>query len=210
MTPTALKTRMAHAAILVACLLLLPQLAAARVGVTIKNIAPTPHHVEPGATRDEIATAIEAAANTVNWTMLKRTEEGELELSLTVRNRHVAIVKVGFDETDFWIDYHASTHLNYNPKPTVQWRNHKRFEIPGPRIHPNYNLWVAELAKTIATEAEFLVGVPKKWKELTDPAPPKSAPLGVADRIEALSRRLSEGEISQEEFDEGTARLLDA
>jgi len=209
MTPTALKTRKTQAAILVACLLLLPQIAMARPSVTIKNIAPTPHHVEPGAARDEIAAAIEAAAGRANWMVLPPSKKGELRLSLTVRRRHVAIVTVGFDETNFWIDYRGSTHLNYNANPTVQWRNSKRLEIPGPRIHPNYNLWVAELAKTIETEAEFLVGVPKKWKELIDPPTPKSALLGVADRLEELARQLSEGEISRAEFDEQKARLLD-
>ena len=60
-----------------------------------------------------------------------------------MRRTHEAVVTIGYDELNFWIDYKDSKNLNYNPKDLIRKRKgDRRVVTKGPRIHPNYNRWL--------------------------------------------------------------------
>jgi hypothetical protein len=173
-----------------------PSFAAA--SVTIRNIPPTPHFAPVGTPLADLAEAIRQAANEQGWRIIAEAP-GVMQASLHVRS-HEAVVSIGFDESNFWIEYADSVNLDYSPDNLKRTRN--RGEIRGPRIHRNYNTWVDQLAKRIAIYAK----APPRAKS-TDAAPSRN-PIMIADELEKLDGLRERGVLSQEEFDQQKARLL--
>jgi len=168
--------------------------------VTIKNIPPT-HHLAPiGTSLADLAAAIRAAATERGWRITDESP-GLMHATLVVRTHRASIV-IGFDESNFWIEYRDSLNLDYNPDDVRTTRNKRLLIIKGPRIHKNYNLWVEQLAESIVINAEF----PPKSNP-TDVAPGGS-PLLIADELEKLDALRERGVLTQEEFDQQKAKLL--
>lgn len=175
-----------------------PSTAAARAE-TIRNISPTPHLVPAGTPLVDLAAAIKVAADELNWTVMREVP-GVILLSLEVR-AHEAVVIVGYDESNYWIDYSDSFNLDYSPKDRKLAGRNRRV-IKGPRIHHNYNLWVGKLAKRIERRAKSPPRV-----IMADPASSRK-PILVADELEKLDALRERGVLSQEEFDRQKLKLL--
>jgi len=175
---------------------LAPPIAAA--STTIRNIAPTPHSAPVGTPLAAISAAVRLAANQQGWII---TEEmpGVMQASLRVRT-HTAMITIGFDESNYWIDYRDSVNLDYNPNDRRKTKT--RRAMKGPRIHRNYNLWVAQLAEGIADQAKS-----PPSPNLTDSAPSVN-PILIADELEKLNALRERGILTQEEFDQQKAKLL--
>ena len=173
-----------------------PSFAAA--SVTIRNTPPTPHFAPAGTPLADLAAAIRKAANEEGWRIIAEAP-GVMQASLHVRS-HEAVVSIGFDESNFWIEYADSVNLDYNPNGLRKTRT--RREVKGPRIHRNYHGWVDQLAKEIAIYAK----APPRAKS-TEAAPSKN-PIMIADELEKLDALRERGVLSQEEFDQQKARLL--
>ena len=141
--------------------------------------------------------AIRIAVDQEGW-VVEAVTPGMIIASLRVRS-HKAVVTIGFDESNFWIDYLDSTNLKYRSDEYVQ---HLGSWLNGPVIHGNYNLWVKLLAKSIAiyarnpTETNSTYTVPSK------------APILIADELEKLDALRERGVLSQEEFDQQKMKLL--
>jgi hypothetical protein len=181
-------------------LLLAPAIAtAAQPSKTIENIPPWPHRAPVGTSPDRLVAAITAAAEDQGWRVI--AEEPGVVTAILVRRTHEAVVTIGYDELNFWIDYKDSKNLNYNPKDRIRKRKGDRRVISkGPRIHPNYNRWVAELADQI----ELQMQNPPKPK----PKPSNALPLPIADELDKLDELRQRGVLTQREFDQHKARLL--
>lgn len=178
---------------------------AARPSVTLENIASSPHHAPEGASLGEIGQWIAVGASRGGWVLMKQ-EPGRMTLRLEVR-RHVAMVDVTYDETDFSIAYRDSINLNYSEKGKARFVNKRRIEIPGPRIHRNYNRWVNELADEIRIS---LVN-PPRLRDLRDSppeAPSQPFAASLADEIERLAGQRDRGLLTDEEFEKAKAKLL--
>ncbi len=186
-------------------LAILPAVAtAAKPSVTIENVSNSPHGAAPDASLEDLQGWIEASAAWQRWSVLQ-SEPGRAILRVDVR-RHTAIVDVTYDENDFSIAYRDSINLNYSEKGNKRWVNKRRIETPGPRIHPNYNRWVADLANTI----RLYVSNPPLAREVEAPRRSStSIAPSIADEIERLEAMRERGAITDEEFSKAKARLLD-
>jgi hypothetical protein len=165
---------------------------------TIQNIPPTPHLAPAGTSLADLAAYIKFAAAEEGWTAVAEAP-GVIRASMRARS-HKAVVTIGFDEVNFWIEYRDSVNLDYNPKGRKARKNWP--EIKGPRIHRNYNLWVKQLAKSIEIYAET---PPISYD--AEPAP-SEAPILIADELEKLDALRARGVLTQEEFDKQKAKLL--
>ena len=102
-----------------------------------------------------------------------------------------------FLELNFWIDYKDSKNLDYNPKDLMgRDRGKRRIVTKGPRIHPNYNRWVAELADQIRLQMQ------------NPPKRSNASPLLIADELDKLDKLRLRGVLTQGEFDQQKAKLL--
>jgi hypothetical protein len=176
--------------------LLAPEIAtAAQRSKTIANIPPRPHYSPADVSPEQLVATITAAAGDKGWRIIG--EAPGVLTALLVRRSHKAVVTIGYDESSFWIDYKDSNNLNYNPKDLMGMGRHRgRIVTKGPRIHPNYNLWVAALADRIAYKTRY---------------PPKlsnAPPLPIADELDRLEGLRERGVLTQEEFDQQKAKLL--
>jgi hypothetical protein len=167
---------------------------------TIQNISPTPHLAPAGTSLADLAAAIRAAAAERGWRITDESP-GLMHATLVVRTHRASIV-IGFDASNFWIEYRDSLNLDYNPDDLRTKRNARLHVIKGPRIHANYNVWVERLAESIVINAEF----PPKSNP-TDAAPAGSQLL-IADELEKLDALRERGVLTQEEFDNQKAKLL--
>ncbi len=165
---------------------------------TIRNIAPTHHFAPAGTPLATISAAIKLAANAHGWIITQETP-GTMLATLRIRT-HKAIVTIGFDESNYWIEYRDSTNLDYNPNDRKKTRTMRA--IKGPRIHRNYNIWIAQLAESIMDYARY---------------PPKSFPttdtncenlLLIADELGKLDALRERGVLTREEFNRQKAKLL--
>jgi hypothetical protein len=171
--------------------------------VGIRNIPPTPHHAASEASLSQIATSIKQAAEDRNWKVTSEAP-GLLTVRLWVRNRHLAIVQIGFDNENYWIDYLDSENLEYVKEV---W---KAGLIQGsdwwldaePKIHRNYNRWVESLAKSI----EYHIANPIPAAE-TQPVSSDSLHL-IADELEKLDALRVRGILTQQEFEQQKEKLL--
>jgi hypothetical protein len=177
--------------------LLAPAIAtAAQRSTTIENISPRPHFTPAEASPEQLVAAIRVAAEEQGWRIIGKSPG--VMTAVLVRRSHEAVVTIGYDESSFWIDYKDSKNLNYNPKDLRQRRGKDRqgIVIKGPRIHRNYNLWVAELANQIA------------YRTQDPPRLSKEPPLLIADELDKLDQLRQRGVLTQEEFDQQKAKLL--
>jgi len=170
---------------------------------TIVDIPPTPHRAPAGTPLPDIAASIKQAAKDRTW-VITDEDPGVLTADLLVRYKHRAIVRIGYDDLNYWIEYLDSENLDYSEKDR---RRHTRpgrsaEVIKGPRIHKNYNRWVRYLAKAI----EFRTGNPPR--ALVTNENTGREPVFVADEIEKLDALRKRGVLTQKEFEHQKAKLL--
>ena len=91
-----------------------------------------------GKTAAQVKDAIIRAASANRWTV--REDGGRLEATLNVRNKHRIVVDIPFDADKYSLLYKNSSNMNYAACEG------ERF------IHPNYNVWVDRLNKSIQSE----------------------------------------------------------
>ena len=162
---------------------------------TLENIPPRPHFTPAEAYPEQLVAAIIAAAEHKGWRIIGEAP-GVVTAVLLIRS-HEAVVTIGYDESSFWVDYKDSTNLNYNPKDLMGTaKNRRNIVTKGPRIHPNYNRWVAMFADQIA------------YKALNPPKFSNAPPLLIADELDKLDKLRQRGVLTQEEFDQQKAKLL--
>ncbi len=118
--------------------------------------------------------------------------------TLWIRN-HQAAVRIGYDDSQYWIEYLGSENLDYTTQgiPLPRGRVMK-----GPRIHPNYNLWVRSLAKAIEIRAKNTLRAVASDKVSAEQR------LFIADELEKLDALRERGVLTQEEFDQRKVKLL--
>ncbi len=185
-------------------LLLAPVIAtAAQRSKTIENVPPWPHLAPVGTSPDRLVTAITAAAEYLGWRIIG--EAPGVVTAILMRRTHEAVVTIGYDELNFWINYKDSKNLNYNLKDlTGRVGSRRSIVTKGPRIHPNYNRWVAELADQIALQMQS----PPKWSNENPSNQSDASPLLVADELDKLDKLRLRGVLTQGEFDQQKAKLL--
>lgn len=176
---------------------------AALASETIRNIAPTPHGIEAGTPLEVIEQALVQAAAEQQWFGALESP-GVIVVSTTIRT-HRATVAIGFDATNFWIDFRDSSNLDFNPKDLLRQdagaAGRPRIVKKGPRIHRNYNLWVEELAHHIAVRARSIAVADRT-------SAPACGPALVADELDKLDRLRQRGVLTQAEFDAQKQKLL--
>ncbi|MBW2494953.1 MAG: SHOCT domain-containing protein [Deltaproteobacteria bacterium] len=179
------------------CVLLMTavEATAAQKSKPLENIPPRLHLAPAGTAPDRIAAAIALAAENQGWRIIEEAP-GTLT-AILFRRSHEAVVVIGYDETNFWIDYKDSKNLNYTTKARKRrTKGQVHGGSTGPRIHPNYNQWVAELADEIVLRTQR-------------PPEPNGEPARlIADELEKLDELRQRGVLTQEEFDARKAKLL--
>ena len=183
-------------------LLLAPVIStAAQKSKTIENIAPRPHLAPAETSPEQLVAGITAATEDQRWQIIG--EAPGVVTTRLVRRAHEAVVTIGYDETNFWIDYKDSKNLSYNPKdlmkpptPLHMGKGGRQIRTKGPRIHPNYNQWVAALANQIEIAMQ------------NPPNRSRTSPLPIADELDKLDKLRRRGVLTQEEFDQQKTKLL--
>lgn len=89
-------------------------------------------------TMNDVGDAITRAGGGLGWRMRKESE-GHMIGTLALR-KHVAVVDITYNKSDFSIRYKDSTNLNYD----------------GTQIHSNYNGWIQNLEQAILAEISAL------------------------------------------------------
>lgn len=169
------------------------------IQATLRNIPRTPHTAVMGSSLEQIQSAIESAVQLRGW-RVDSSSPGKIRASIWVRHKHHAVVDIGFDELDFWIDYVSSENLDYDPTDRRPTQARGR-GMKGPRIHKNYNGWVELLAREIPLVVH---NPPPPQKQRTSPT---GVPL-IADELEKLHSLVERGVLSPEEFDAQKKKLL--
>ncbi len=172
----------------------------AKASTTLRNIPPTRHFAPAGTAPVDLAEAIKFAVSEQGWRVVAEAP-GIIQASLHVRT-HDAVVNIGFDESNFWIEYQSSVNLDYNPNGRRKTRTARMRAVKGPRIHRNYNIWVHDLATRIAARMK----VPPQAN--VSRSGPSDGLILIADELEKLDALRERGVLSQEEFDQQKARLL--
>ena len=195
----------------------------AHATVPLENVAARPHGASPSVTLEQIRASITRAASERGWSLVESAPE-RVRVSIVVRDRHEATVDVRFDAETFSIGYVDSINLDYSstgvpPEKRSQKSTLRRltteqtFDL-GPRIHPNYNKWVARLADQIErriAEARPIVpaastpGTSETAGSTTQTAEP---PVLVADELEKLDALRERGVLTEAEFQAQKAKLL--
>ena len=189
---------------------------AAQRSRTLENVGPRPHYAPSGTSDEQLAAAIRSAAEEEGW-LITAAAPGVMEALLLIRS-HRAEVTIRYDESNFSITYADSWNLNYNPKDLrkrgSRW-DKSRIVTKGPRIHPNYNVWVSELADRISVR----LGAPPELKRtdsrvVSDGGQQPGGPgqdggsLFVADEIDKLDELRQRGVLTRDEFERLKQRLL--
>ena len=166
---------------------------------TIRNFPPAPHRAPAGTPPADLAAAIKAAGAELHWEVAGESP-GAVKLRFRIR-AHEAIVVIGYDDSNYWIDYSDSINLDYNPNDyRVPGRSGRL--VKGPRIHHNYNIWVDQLYR----EVERQMQTPPK--AVVGNQIPSKAPILIADELEKLDALRRRGILTQEEFDRQKMKLL--
>ncbi len=126
------------------------------MAATIRNIPPSPHLAPAAASSAGIAAAIKMGVADMGWSVVAESA-GLIQARLDIRT-HMALVTIGFDESNYWIDYQDSSNLGYSASDSVKHRGHRKIVVKGPRIHQNYNLWIGNLAASIEARTRALIG----------------------------------------------------
>lgn len=169
---------------------------------TIQNIPPTPHYAPPGTPLADLAEAVKRGVASSTWQIVGEAP-GSATAVLRIRS-HMAKVVIRYDESDYQIDYSDSLNLNFRPNGLRRTGPRSRV-IEGPSIHPNYNVWVRELASGIETN---LRTPPKSADPPAAEANAASMPSMIADELDKLDALRQRGVLTQQEFDEQKAKLL--
>ncbi len=165
---------------------------------TLQNIPHRPHGAPVGTPLPNIEAAIKSAAQDLGW-YTAEDAPGILRAFLVIRS-HEAEVAIGYDETNFWIDYRDSVNLNYRPDGLRATKTRRAEK--GPRIHKNYNAWVSRLADRISARAK---NPPKATSGAANTA---DQILLIADELEKLDGLRQRGVLTQAEFDAQKKKLL--
>ena len=91
-------------------------------------------------TDDQVKKAIIAGANLKGWTA-KEEGPGKLTLTIVVRNKHTAVIDVGYSNKGYSIKYVSSINLDYEVEDGKEL------------IHHNYTRWINNLILSIKTVA---------------------------------------------------------
>jgi hypothetical protein len=107
-------------------------------GAPVYNVTSATMASPPGATQEQVATAIKRARLSKGWQMIDKGPS-EIEGRLNLRS-HLAVVSITFDTKQFSITYKDSNDLKYD----------------GSTIHRNYNGWVQNLEQAILAQTAGL------------------------------------------------------
>lgn len=165
----------------------------------IVNFAPHPHGAPDSSTLEAIGDSIAEGALEAGWYVVERAP-GDISLSITVRGKHKATVRVEFDEERVSLRYEDSVNLDYSPDGFTRRIGHHEYHVEGPRIHRNYNVWVTKLANRI----DFRIAHPLVHPERGTSANP---PL-IADELEKLDKLRQRGVLTDAEFEHQKMKLL--
>ncbi len=110
-------------------------LAGCSKSVPLQNINESPVPTAYNMTASDVAKAIRTAAITKRWT-ISEEKPGYMEASITVRNKHTAVVGIPYTDKTYNIEYIRSSNLNHK----------------GDKIHRNYRKWVTLLDREIQAE----------------------------------------------------------
>ncbi len=115
--------------------------ATARRGVAVQNYDNVPIVRPDGAllTSKRVREAIVRATQRNNW-IIEQDAAGLVVATFSIKGKHSLTVDIRFSESQFSIDYHGSSNLNYTQG------------AGGPVIHPAYNKEVKVLLDTITAE----------------------------------------------------------
>jgi hypothetical protein len=115
--------------------------AVARRGVAVQNYENVPIVRADGAllTIKRVREAVVRASQRNKW-IIEQDASGLVVATFSIKGKHSLTVEVRFSESQFSIDYHGSSNLNYTQGPG------------GPMIHPAYNKEVKALLDAITAE----------------------------------------------------------
>lgn len=91
-----------------------------------------------GITENDVKNVIAEACGERGW-KIDASEEGLIEASILVRNKHRAVIRIPYSSKNIRIEYKDSSNLLYEDKE-------------GPVIHRNYNRWVNNLLHDITNK----------------------------------------------------------
>lgn len=105
-----------------------------------------------GVSVEDVKNAILTACETRGWGIVDQTD-GNIEATITVRDKHSATISISYSAAHVKIDYKDSVNLRYG-----QYRDLEKEEedVRIPKIHYNYNRWVEYLILDIRTALETL------------------------------------------------------
>ena len=83
----------------------------------------------------DVAQAITRAGESLGWRIVPLSP-GQLQGTLNLAGRHIAVVDIAYSTKSYSIRYKESVNLNYT----------------GSEIHPNYNVWVQQLDNAIRSQ----------------------------------------------------------
>ncbi len=109
--------------------------AGCNTSMPIQNIQDSPVPTVASATQSEVGKAIRTAISKKGW-KINQDKPGFIEASITVRNKHTAVVGLPYTARTFSIEYIKSSNLNHK----------------GNTIHRNYNKWITLLGRQIQLE----------------------------------------------------------
>jgi hypothetical protein len=181
--------------VLIVLLLLSANATAAQRSKTVENIPPWLHFAPVGTSSEQLVAAINRAAEDQGWRIIDAAR-GELT-AILLRRSHEPVVTIGYDEMNFWIDYKDSKNLNYDAEERkIRTKGQPRGRAKAPRIHPNYNIWVAELAEQIVFRTQNPPELSVVPAEL------------IADEFDKLDKLRQRAVLTQDGFDQRKAKLL--
>lgn len=93
--------------------------------------------VFPGMAEDDVEKAILAACNERGW-RIDAAQDGQIEASIHVRNKHHVSVRIPYSAQSVRIEYKESVNMLYDGTKNV--------------IHRGYNRWVNNLLHDIQTK----------------------------------------------------------
>ncbi|MEZ5651637.1 MAG: hypothetical protein R3E87_13955 [Burkholderiaceae bacterium] len=106
-----------------------------RTANPVMNLESVPVQASSRLTTDQVYKTIADAGSSLGW-IIRKEAPGHAVGTLSLRE-HRAVVDITYDSTSYSIRYKDSENLKYDSAKNT--------------IHPNYNGWVTNLNKSIAT-----------------------------------------------------------
>ena len=91
---------------------------------------------------DKVRESIGIAGAVRGWQVMAE-QSGQMTLRNNIRNKHVVVVNIFYDEKGIRVEYVSSENLNYRMRDGVSY------------IHPKYNFWVSTLMQDIVAKVTF-------------------------------------------------------